>query len=134
MATLSKGCKPDNFQSHNSLKLSFTHIWGLHSNFVECESFPESTTPDILALCETKLNVSAGSGNFSERGYLSLIQKDCVTHMHGLKSFCKRRTYLCMGLTSRKLYRFSLMFSTGFTSFSVLLLFPLLMIFFIWAG
>ena len=38
---LSKECKPDNFESHNSLKLSFTNIWGLHSNFVDCEFFPE---------------------------------------------------------------------------------------------
>ena len=29
--------------AHNSLKLSFTNIWGLHSNFVGCESFLEST-------------------------------------------------------------------------------------------
>ena len=27
--------------SHNSLKLSFTNIWGLRSNFVDCESFLE---------------------------------------------------------------------------------------------
>ena len=33
MAILSKACKPDNFQLHNSLKLSFTNIQGLHSNF-----------------------------------------------------------------------------------------------------
>ena len=34
MAILSKGCKPDKFEPHNSLKLSFTNIWGLCSNFV----------------------------------------------------------------------------------------------------
>ena len=39
MAILSKGCKPDSFESHISLKLSFTNIDGLSSNFVECESF-----------------------------------------------------------------------------------------------
>ena len=40
MAILSKACKPDNFESHNSLKLSFTNIRGLRSNyFVDCESF-----------------------------------------------------------------------------------------------
>ena len=27
MVILSKGCKPDNFESHNSLQLSFTNIW-----------------------------------------------------------------------------------------------------------
>ena len=63
MAILSKACKPDNFESHNSLKLSFTNIRGLRSNFVDCESFPESNSPDILALCETNLDDSIDSGN-----------------------------------------------------------------------
>ena len=84
VAILSKGCKPDNFEPHNSLKLSFTNIRGLCSNFVECESFLESNSPDILALCETNLDDSIDSGNFSVRGYLPLIQKDSTTHMHGL--------------------------------------------------
>ena len=89
IAILSKGCKPDNFESHNSLKLSFTNIWGLHSNFVECESFLESNSPDILALCETNLDDSIDSGNFSVRGYLPLIRKDSSTHMHGLAVYVK---------------------------------------------
>ena len=76
MAILSKACKPDNFESHNSLKLSFTNIRGLHSNFVDCESFLESNSPDILALCGTNLDDSVDSGNFSMRGYLPLIRKD----------------------------------------------------------
>ena len=50
MAILSKACKPDNFESHNSLKLSFTNIRGLHLSFVDCEFFLESNSPDILAL------------------------------------------------------------------------------------
>ena len=68
----------------NSLKLSFTNIWGLHSNFVDCESFHQFNSPDILALCETNLDNSIDSGNFSVRGDLPLIQKDSSTHMHGL--------------------------------------------------
>ena len=64
MVILSKGCKLDNFESHNPLKLSFTNIRGLRSNFVECESFLESNSPDILALCETNLVDSIHSGNF----------------------------------------------------------------------
>ena len=32
MAILSKGCKPDKFESDNSLKRSFTNIQGLCSN------------------------------------------------------------------------------------------------------
>ena len=73
MATLSKQCKPDNFELPNSLKLSFTIIRGLHSNFIECEPFLEANFPDILALCKTKLNDSIDSDNFSVRGDLHLF-------------------------------------------------------------
>ena len=79
MAIKLKRCKPDNFQSHNSLKLSFTDIQGLHLNFVDCKSFPEPNSPDIFALCETNLDESIDSGNFSVRGYLPLIRKDSTT-------------------------------------------------------
>ena len=109
MAILSKACKPDNFESHNSLKLSFTNIRGLRSNFVDCKSFLESNSPDILALCDTNLDDSIDSGNFSVRGYPPLIRKDSGA------SFCTE-------LISRKLCRFLLMFLTGFNSLSVLLL------------
>ena len=79
MVILSKGCKPDNFEPHNSLKLSFTNIRGLRSNFVDCESFLELNSPDIIALCETNLDDSIDSGNFSVRDYLSLLRKDSIT-------------------------------------------------------
>ena len=84
MATLSKECKPDNFESRKSLKLSFKNIQGLHSNFAEYESFLESNSTDTVALFETNLDDSIDSGNFSVRGYLPLIRKDSSTHMHGL--------------------------------------------------
>ena len=87
MAILSKGCKSENFESHNSPKLSFTNIWGLRLNFVDCESFLESNSPDILALYETNLDDSIGSCNFSVTCYLPLIRKDSTTHMNGL-AFC----------------------------------------------
>ena len=73
MAILSKACKPDNFESCNSVKFSFTNIRGLRSNFLDCESFLESKSPDILAFCETNLDDSIDAGNFSVRGYLPLI-------------------------------------------------------------
>ena len=73
MTILSKACKPVNFESHNSLKLSFANIPGLHSNFVDCESFLESNSPGILALCKTNLYDSIDSGNFSVRDYHPLI-------------------------------------------------------------
>ena len=86
---LSQACKPDNFELHNSLKLSVTNIRGLRSNFVDCESFFELNCSDILALCETNLDDSMESGNFSLRGYLSLIRKNSSTHMHGLTVYVK---------------------------------------------
>ena len=73
MAILSKACKPDNFELHNSLKLSFTNIQGLCSNFVDCESFLESNSPEIFALCERNQDDSIDSSNFSVMSYLSLI-------------------------------------------------------------
>ena len=70
MVILSKGCKPDNFESHNSLKLSFTNIRGLCSNFVDSESFLDSNSPDILVLCETNLDDSIYSDNFSGNSFV----------------------------------------------------------------
>ena len=64
MAILSKPSKPDNFALHSSLKLSFKF-------FVDCESFLELKSPDILDLSETNLDEKTDSGNFSI--YLLLI-------------------------------------------------------------
>ena len=73
MPILSKECKPDKFEPDNSLKRSFTMTRGLRSNFIECESFLESDSPDILDLCERSLDSSIDSGNFSVTGYLPLV-------------------------------------------------------------
>ena len=99
MAILSKETKPENFEPHNTLKLSFMNIRGLHSNFVECESFLESKYPDILALCETKLDDSIDSGSFSVKGYLHLIQRDSLTHMHSLPVYLKEKLPLARDLS-----------------------------------
>ena len=125
MIILLKGCKPDKFESHSSLKLSFMNMQGLHSNFVERHSFLESNSPDILALCETNLDDSIGSGNFSVRGYLPLVRKDSITHMHGLAVYVEEKLLLAQNFFSRKVCKFLLMFPTGFASLSVFLLFPL---------
>ena len=84
MAILSKEQKPDNFESHNSLKFSFTNIQGFRLNFVGYESFFESNFRDILTLFKTHLGYSIDSSNFFVRGYLPLIRKDSVTHVHDL--------------------------------------------------
>ena len=107
------------FESHYSLILSFTNIWGLCLNFVECESFLKSSSPDILALRETNMDDSIHSGNFSMGGYFSLI-------------LCEERSSFCKQPISRKLWRFLLMFLTGFMLLSsTLLLFPLSATFFV---
>ena len=76
------------------------------------KSFRQSNSPDILAVCETNLDDSIDSGNFSVRGYLSLIWKSSSTHMHGLGVYVKEGLrftrdlslenctyfYLCFGL------------------------------------
>ena len=118
MAILSKGCKPDNFEPHNSLKLSFTNIQGLHSNFVECESFLESNSADDLPLCEINLDDSIDFGNFSVRGNLPLIWKDSMTHMHSLAVYVKEEIPFAQGLSLENSVD-SLLFLTRFTSVSV---------------
>ena len=64
--------------NHITLKLNFTSISSLRSNFVDCESFLESNSlmTFLLYICETNLDDSIEFGNFSVRGYLPLIWKD----------------------------------------------------------
>ena len=102
MAILSKACKTDKFELHNSPKLGFTNIRGLRSNFVDCESLLQSNSPEILALCETNLDDSVDSGNFSMRGYLSLIRKDSSTHMHGLTDYVEEGLTFAQDLSLEK--------------------------------
>ena len=49
MAILSNEHEPDDFESHNCLKLSFTNVWGLCPKLVDCESLLESNPPSIVA-------------------------------------------------------------------------------------
>ena len=77
------------------------------------ESFLESKSPDIFAVCKTNLDDSIDSGNFSMTVYLPLIRKDSVTHMHRLAVYVKEGlpfawdlslenfmdSYLCFWLT-----------------------------------
>ena len=120
------------YQKHlKQIVLNRTNIRGLRSNFVDCESFLKSNSPDILVLCEAHLDDSIDSGNFSVIDYLPLIRKDSSTHMHGLAVYVKEGLPFRTGLISRKLCRFLLMFSSGFTSLSILILFPLSITFFV---
>ena len=49
----------------------------------------EPNSPDVIGLCETNLDDSTDSSNFSVRGYLLLIRKDSSTHMYGLVVYVK---------------------------------------------
>ena len=53
MAILSKACKPDNFESYNSLKFSSANILDLCSNFLDCESLLESILTFLLCVRQT---------------------------------------------------------------------------------
>ena len=123
MAILSKGCKPDIFESHNSRKLSFMNIGGLCSNFIECESFLKSNSPDILALCETNLDDSIDSGSFSVTAHLPLIRKDSITHMHGVAVYVEEGLPFRPDLSlenstgSNKFFRLALLHSMSYCFF-----------------
>ena len=128
---LSKACKPDNFESHNSLKFSFMHIRGIHSNFVDCKSFLQLNSPDVLALCETNQDDSIDSANFSVSGYLPLIQKDSSTHMHVLAVYVKEGLSFARDLSLENSADSYLCFRLALLHSRVLLLFPLSITFFV---
>ena len=98
MTMLSKGSKPDNYEPHNFLKI-FADIYKyLQPSFIFCcESFLESNSPGILALCETNLIDSQLILEIWWRSYLPLIQKDYYSYAWSC-SLCERRasfrTYL----------------------------------------
>ena len=66
---------------------------------IECDSFLESNTPDILVLCETNMDNSIDSGDFSATGYVFLIRKNSVTHIHGLPVYVKQGRPLAQDLS-----------------------------------
>ena len=91
MALLSKDCEPDNSKSHKSIKRRFSNTQVLCSNFLEYKFSPESNSPNILGLCETKLLQSID--------YLHLIRKDSVSHMHDLAVYLKERLLFAQDLS-----------------------------------
>ena len=119
VAILSKGCKPGNFESQNSPKLSIANICGFCLNFSECESFLEWNSPDILVLYETNLDDSIDSGKC-----LPLILSDSITHIHDLAVYVKEELPLARDVSLENC-EFLLIFLTGFTALTVLLIFPL---------
>ena len=90
---ISKAWKPDNFESHNSLKLSFTNIRILLILNLSLNQTLrlKLVFPAQVCLCETNLDDSIDSGSFSARGDFPLMRKDITTHMHGLAVYTKER-------------------------------------------
>ena len=92
MIILSKACKPDNFELPNSLKLSFYKFLRSLFEFCWLQIFPYiKFSWHSCPVCETNLDDSIDSSNFSVRGYLPLIQKDFSTHMQSLAVYVKER-------------------------------------------
>ena len=89
MTMLLKGCKPDNFECDNSLKLSFISIRGLHSNFVECESFLESNSPDTLLMWDKLAWLNWFWQFLCERLTCFKPKGFCYCHMHVLAVYVK---------------------------------------------
>ena len=81
--------KLDNFETKKFLNVSFTDVCGICSDFVVSETFLELNCHGILALCETNLNHSFDSNNFSLKGN-PWILKDYITHMNGLAVFLRK--------------------------------------------
>ena len=89
MAILSKGCKPDNFESQIFWNLT-SHIFEVFIQILLNVNISlNQTPPGILALFETNLEDSIDSGSFSLTVYFPLIWKDSVTHLYGLAVYVK---------------------------------------------
>ena len=56
-------------------------------------------SPDIFALCETNLDDSIDSGDFSVSDYLPLMPQDYITHIHGLTVYVKEGLPFARDLT-----------------------------------
>ena len=77
-----------------------------------------------------KLGWLIDSDNFSVRGYLTLVRKDSITHMHGLAVYLKERLSFAQDLSLENSADSYLCFWPALLH-SVLLLFPLLITFFV---
>ena len=127
---ISKGCKPDNFESLHSFKtwlykylrplLKFFWLWffpWIKLSWDSCSLWDKSVWLNwFWQFLWERLPF------FNPKGF---YYSYAWSH-----SLCQVRTSFCMGLISRKLCGFLLKFLTDFTSFSVLLLFPLSITFF----
>ena len=106
MAILSKPCKPDNFESHNSLKLSFTNIWGLSFEFCWFQIFPWVKVYWHSGSVWDKLGWLNWFWQFLCVRLSSFNAKWFLYSYAWFHSLCETRTSLCMGPISREFCRF----------------------------
>ena len=130
MFILWKGCKPDNFELHNSLKFSFTNYLRPSFEFCWLWVFPWVKLSWHTYSMWGKLGWLNCSWHFLYEGLSSFNLKGFYYSCAWSSSLCERTSFWT-GLNSRKLWRFLLKFLTGFTSLNVLILFPLSITFFI---
>ena len=107
MTIISEVCKTDNFESYNSLKLRFTNIGSLRTNFVGQESFLELNSLDIFALWGKhgwviwfSLFLCKGSSCFNPKGfcYLHAFVKEGLPFSRDISLKNSENSYLCFRL------------------------------------
>ena len=118
MAILSKGRKSDSFESNNSLKISFTNIQGICSNFAECESCLNQTLLTFLLYVRQIWMTQLILAIFCVRAYLPLIRKDSVTQIHDIAAYVKEGFPFAQDLTLENSADSYFYFTHCLTSFS----------------
>ena len=122
MAILSKAYKTDNFEFHNSLKLSFTNIQGLRRIFFIANLSLNQTLLTFL-LCVRQTWMTQLILVISLRGYLPLIERILVL-ISMVSQFMWKKDFLLHGTYPKKtlqivIYVFDwLYFTQCLTSFS----------------
>ena len=86
MKSRSKRCQAAKLTTPH-LKVSFTNIRGLRTNYDQVSHFLQSKSPDLLAVSETRLDSGVSSSDFTPSGYTfhRLDKAPC----HGLALFAK---------------------------------------------
>ena len=121
----------NNFESHNSLKLSFTNIREVFVWISWMWIFPWIKLSWDSCSIWGKLGLIHWSWQFVREDLSSCNLKGFGYSYAWICSLCEGRTSFFVGLISKNLCRFLILFSTSFTLFSVLLLFPLSITFFV---
>ena len=82
--------KPSNSNiSSKPLRFSYTNIRGLRKNLTAAQGFLANSSPDILAISESKLTTLVADSDLNAPGYRSIIRKDAPNDKHGLAIYVK---------------------------------------------